>query len=187
MQSETSALSESALDRPAASEAASEPAAATAAPSDHLVDPGYDEVALVETLTAAIDLNLASRDVLRQCASQMSDLTLAANFRNISGQRQRQAQELLQYVPDALGPDGTDAEDGRFVAVRAELLEGENPQAITDIIGVLMRTEARFQETCRKAVEAAGTHGIASVLARHLRNAQTVVSRINGLRTAVEA
>lgn len=148
---------------------------------------GYDEVALAEALVNAVDLNMASRDILRLCASQTDDLTLAANFRNMGGQRQRQALELLQYVPDALGSAGVDAEDGRFVQIRIELLDGEDANAIGDVISVLMRTEARFATLCQHAVQVAGTHGIASVLARHLRNAQTVVSRINGLRPKVEA
>jgi hypothetical protein len=162
------------------------PAAEPAAPVTD-TEVGYDEVALAEALVGAVDLNMASRDILRLCASQTDDLTLAANFRNMGGQRQRQAHELLQYVPDALGGAGIDAEDGRFVQIRIELLEGEDPNAIADVISVLMRTEARFATLCQNAVQVAGTHGIASVLARHLRNAQTVVSRINGLRPKVEA
>ena len=80
-----------------------------------------------------------------------------------------------------------EAEDGRFVQIRIELLDGEDPAAISDVISVLMRTEARFATLCQHAIQVAGTHGIASVLGRHLRNAQTLVSRINGLRPKVEA
>jgi hypothetical protein len=174
---------------PAAKAAAAQPTETASPEAGRVTDTevGFDEVALAEALVNAVDLNMASRDILRLCASQTDDLTLAANFRNMGGQRQRQAHELLQYVPDALGGAGVEAEDGRFVQIRIELLDGEDPAAISDVISVLMRTEARFATLCQHAIQVAGTHGIASVLGRHLRNAQTLVSRINGLRPKVEA
>lgn len=146
-----------------------------------------NENALVEALVHTIELNLASRDLLRLCANQSDELAIAANFRNLSGQRQRQARELLQYVPGALGERAVQGEEGQFLQLHPDLLEGQDPQALQDKIALLLRTEQVFTAAIQRTIDVAGEHGIASVLKRHLRNAQTLRARIQGLHERIEA
>lgn len=155
--------------------------------AEHYGDETHNERALVEALIHTIELNLASRDLLRLCADQSEDLALAANFRNLSGQRQRQAKELLQYVPGALGERAMRGEADQFLQLYPHLLEGQDPQALEDKLGLLLRTEQIFSEAIQRTIEVAGDHGITSVLKRHLRNAQTLRARIQGLHTRIEA